>query len=234
MSILKDKSKANASTRSTGMTQRERRDLSEGRIIAAAMKVIAQRGVSGATLAEIGERAGYSRGLPAHLFGNKDLLLAECMKRMMVDYWTDDFPEIGTIDPFAALVTVIERWTTSLKELPDRPRAHLLLVQEALASDAANLYPEFVPVARQLISGSENRLYAYILTGQDRNEIRRDIDARFEATVIHSTLRGVTQRWLVDPESIDLEDFTRKFVERLRATLLAQPHNSNLQDKQSK
>lgn len=230
MAIPKEKSKTNSSNRSTGMTQRERRDLSEGRIIAATMKVIAQRGVSGATLAEIGERAGYSRGLPAHLFGNKDLLLAECMKRMMVDYWTDDFPEIGTLDPFDALVTVVERWTTSLTQLPDRPRAHLLLVQEVLASDAEERYPKFVPVARQLSGGSENRLYAYILTGQDRNQFRRDIDARFEATMIHSTLRGISQRWLVNPEAIDLEDFTQKFIERLRATLLIHSETGPAQD----
>ncbi len=222
MSTANTQPRKSAGPRSTGMTQRERRELSERRVISAALKVIAQHGVAGATLAEIGETAGYSRGLPAHLFGNKDMLLAECMRRLMFDYWTDRFPEIGSDGPFATLVTAVDRWLHELTELPERPRAHLLLLQEAAARDAETIYPEFVPVARTLVKGSQSRLYAYILAGQDSNEIRPEIDAKFESLIIHTTLRGVSQRWLINDQSVCITDFRDKYIEYLKDRLLIQ------------
>jgi len=51
-----------------------------GAIMSAALTAIARRGVAGASLADIGEaRRVQPRGCRAHLFGNKDRLLAECL-----------------------------------------------------------------------------------------------------------------------------------------------------------
>ncbi len=57
-------------------TQVERREESERVLLAAASEVIAERGINGASLTVIGERAGMSRGLPTHHFGSKDALVA--------------------------------------------------------------------------------------------------------------------------------------------------------------
>ena len=51
-------------------TQSDRRDTAEARILDAALRIVAERGTDGMTLAEVGEAAGYSRGLPAHYFGS--------------------------------------------------------------------------------------------------------------------------------------------------------------------
>lgn len=56
-------------------TQGERRAEAEHRLLEAAMGIVAQRGTVRMTLAEVGEAAGYSRGLPAHHFGSKAGLL---------------------------------------------------------------------------------------------------------------------------------------------------------------
>ena len=42
----------------------------------AAVGLLVERGIAGTTLASIGERAGYSRGLVTHRFGSKAGLLA--------------------------------------------------------------------------------------------------------------------------------------------------------------
>jgi len=56
-------------------TQHERREEAGRRILDSAMALVSEKGVAGMTLNEAGERAGYSRGLPAHHYGNKEGLL---------------------------------------------------------------------------------------------------------------------------------------------------------------
>ena len=55
--------------------QAERRAESDRRMMRAALKLIAEKGSSGISMAQIGLEAGYSRGLPAERFGNKVALL---------------------------------------------------------------------------------------------------------------------------------------------------------------
>jgi len=57
-------------------TQSDRREVAEGALLQAALSLIASRGVKGTTLAEVGEAAGYSRGIAAHYFKTKDGLPA--------------------------------------------------------------------------------------------------------------------------------------------------------------
>ena len=54
----------------TRRSHAERREEAERRLLEAAMEIVAKRGTVRMTLAEVGEAAGYSRGLPAHRFGN--------------------------------------------------------------------------------------------------------------------------------------------------------------------
>ncbi|HEY8545332.1 MAG TPA: helix-turn-helix domain-containing protein, partial [Acidimicrobiales bacterium] len=61
----------------SGRTQAERRASSERKLLDAAAKVIAERGTSSVSFADIAREAGCSHGLPGYLFGSKtDLLLA--------------------------------------------------------------------------------------------------------------------------------------------------------------
>jgi len=64
-----------APARSPRRTQAARREEAERRLLEAALGVVARRGSVRMTLAEVGEAAGYSRGLPAHRFGSKAGLL---------------------------------------------------------------------------------------------------------------------------------------------------------------
>jgi len=57
-------------------TQAERTALSDARMLDAAVALICERGSAGTTLKDVGERAGYSRGLASYRFGNKGGLFA--------------------------------------------------------------------------------------------------------------------------------------------------------------
>ncbi len=202
------------------LSQGERRARSERRIIQATLHAIAERGVAGASLAEIGERAGYSRGLPAHLFGNKDRLLAECLKRLMLDFWIGDLPEAPEQAAFATLSAAIRKWLHDLVTHSDLSRAHFLLLEEANVGEAEQTYPELVPLIREFVAGSEQRFRLYIEAGQRAGEIDPGLDAEFEALLIHTTLRGVSLRWLIGPGSIDIARFADRFIGRLERQML--------------
>ena len=54
------------------LTQSERPGLSDARMLEAAMQLIVERGTHNTTLKDVGERAGYSRGLASNRFGSKE------------------------------------------------------------------------------------------------------------------------------------------------------------------
>src|SRR6478735_10115427 len=56
-------------------TQEERRSEAERKLVSAAAELVAEIGPSRVTLANVGERAGYSRGLATHHFGSKGALM---------------------------------------------------------------------------------------------------------------------------------------------------------------
>ncbi len=56
-------------------TQQQRRDQAETALLNAAAELAVEYGVRSLTLARVGERAGYSRGIVTHHFGSKQALL---------------------------------------------------------------------------------------------------------------------------------------------------------------
>jgi AcrR family transcriptional regulator len=67
---------ARISPESPPRTQAERTALSDARMLDAAVQLIVERGAEGTTLKEVGELAGYSRGLAGYRFGSKAQLFS--------------------------------------------------------------------------------------------------------------------------------------------------------------
>jgi AcrR family transcriptional regulator len=200
-------------------TQGERRARSEGRIINAALKVIAARGVARMTLAEVGERAGYSRSLPAHLFGSKGHLLCECVRRMNADHWMAGLPEPGPAAGLDDLAVAVRRWIHELQTRTAFSRAYYALVQEANCEDADAHWPELSATVRAMVLGGQRRYAAYIQAAIDRGDAAPGLNAEREALMIHAALRGVGLQWLIRPDSVDLAAFRDRVlagVDRLR------------------
>ncbi|HQP20056.1 MAG TPA: helix-turn-helix domain-containing protein, partial [Phenylobacterium sp.] len=65
-------------------SQAERRDESERRLIEAAAGLVVEQGIGAATFANIGERAGYSRGLVTQRFGSKQGLIEAMIERLQL------------------------------------------------------------------------------------------------------------------------------------------------------
>ena len=72
--------KAPVKKTSKRMTQAERTALSDQRMFDAAITLISEHGTQKTTLKEIGELAGYSRGLANYRFGSKEAFLDELFR----------------------------------------------------------------------------------------------------------------------------------------------------------
>jgi AcrR family transcriptional regulator len=67
-------------------TQAERSDLSDRLMRDAAIELIVAQGTAATTLKDVGEQAGYSRGLAGYRFGSKDALFSFIVRSLGEDW----------------------------------------------------------------------------------------------------------------------------------------------------
>ncbi|MDR3513907.1 MAG: TetR/AcrR family transcriptional regulator [Caulobacteraceae bacterium] len=179
----------------TRRTQSERRDQSEKGLLTAAAELIAERGLGAATFDNIGQRAGYSRGLATQKFGSKqgliEALIAHLHARadaIFAERRVDEMPGLE------AIVAYVDNYLRNL-ETDGEVRAYFIMMAGAVA-DLSQVRAAFA-ASHQLV---ERRLEAMVLRGQAEGAIRPQIDADAAALMIGSLLLGLSMQWLVDPQ----------------------------------
>ena len=75
-------------------TQSERREQTRGALIDAAIALLMERGMQGASVQEICKRAGVTTGAIQHQFGSKTGLIAEVVETLFTSF-ADDIPATG-------------------------------------------------------------------------------------------------------------------------------------------
>lgn len=199
-------------------SQLDRRSEAEQRLLHAAAELIAEIGPARVTLANIGERAGYSRGLATHYFGSKGAM----MKRL-VDEVTAQFRRAIVDDgkPRSAaedLHSLTGTYFDVIADLQPVNRARLVLWADAVATGSPDIRPAMVAADRDF--------RAAIVTGIERGIAAGEIDAAVSpeglATVLIAMLRGVALESLLH-DDIDL-GACRREVEALLDQRLR--HNS--------
>jgi len=174
-------------------TQEQRRTEAEDALIQAAAELIAQGGSAAVTLAKVGERAGYSRGLANHHFGNK----ARLMERV-VETVTESFRRsISSLPPESSLrcrlASLIDSYFVAVQSLQPINRARLILIAEAMADEF-----EF---REAILEG--DRIFRSALTeafgcGMTSGELPQDTDPEGLAIATVALLRGVALQFFAD------------------------------------
>jgi AcrR family transcriptional regulator len=196
-------------------TQTERREKAERRMLQAAVGVLAEKGFAGLTLNEVGEAAGYSRGLPTHYFGRKDELLA-AMARFIVERFNkgmqlSQIPGAG--DGLAAVQRATDYYLESVARDPTTMRALLVILTEATS------HPDLFPAIVELNRSAVARFADQIRIGQTRGEILAEIDPDAHAVLILGELRGIAGHWLSDPQTINIDQIRAAFRRSLERSL---------------
>lgn len=194
-------------------TQQERVAESDKRMLAAALRLIAERGYRGTSLAAIGEAAGYSRGLVHERFGSKAGLLWALTKQIL-RAWNQESRSHGKertgID---ALCDMLDNHRRAIEE--DRGiRSFYALMFEALGP-TPDLQPEFRELHVRFRADIERLLRAGIKAG----EVRSDIDPKAQAALLLATQRGIAFQWLLDPSAFSLSGAYEEQKHNLRRAL---------------
>lgn len=202
------------STRGARKPHAQRRDEAERRMIAAAVRIVAERGLDNLTLAECGEAAGYSRGLAAHYFGSKEELTAAIALRIVERY--AERQRAAHTEGTSGLEGLCE----SVAFYLDSGRKDLVSLRafHAVLGSALQL-SELSAAVAELNRRSVDGFAAYIRRGIQEGEIRRDADPVAQATLILASLRGIMAQMLVDPRRIALAHIKRELLDNLRRSL---------------
>jgi AcrR family transcriptional regulator len=102
------------------LTQDERRERSESRMLAAAIDLFARQGSGRTTLVEIGKVAGYTHGLVGHRFGSKSGLVRRLIKNLQRDFTRRQITEAA--EQAALLLAVLRgiemQWSQEPSAIP--------------------------------------------------------------------------------------------------------------------
>jgi len=199
----------------TRPTQAERREKAELAILAAALGIIADRGIDELTLAEAGVAAGYSRALPAHYFESKDAALV-ALSNFVVDRYLNcvQRQEPGR----EGLEGFLERLEHYFDDGAKNSR--VLRAFHAIMG-AAPGKPELAKSLSRLAEESKATFAGFMRQGIERGEIRTDIVPEIEAVWILASLRGIMGQWLYDEAKTPLPQVRDAFVSSVRRALQA-------------
>jgi AcrR family transcriptional regulator len=181
-------------------------DAAREALIEAASNLFAERGYHDSSVAEIGARAGVSRGLVNHHFGSKENLLTAVIEAHIHD-WEHHVvaPAIVGKRGLEALRAII----FAHLELSKRQPVHMLLLYRLMAeaADPRNTIDQEFAALHKRWRELGRRWWD---EGIEDGEINPAIDQDANASLIIGAVRGMTFDWLTAPE-FDLDAAYEQF-----------------------
>ncbi|TDG15342.1 TetR/AcrR family transcriptional regulator [Seongchinamella unica] len=196
------------------MTQAERTALSDRRMFKAAIELINERGTQKTTLKEIGERAGYSRGLANYRFGSKDGLMMELFEQFD-SVWKEHLENyVAGRQGLDALQQAACALRDFLKKESSYMRAMYLLWYECLGHDT-----EMRRALAQHHDVYRADARRWIEQGIASGAVRPEVDAAQAATHYCAFVFGIVYQWLVNAEALDLDAVFDSYIDSTIANL---------------
>ena len=177
------------------------RERARENILDAAILLFSERGVAGASIAEITSRAGVAQGLVNYHFGGKDQLVAA-----VIDRWFDTVIGFAQVEgtPDECLAAVIDGALMATAFAVPLQRAVLAMQQQ--------------PSTHRLFAESEERHAAGVTAAEDAVRAlfraRGAADPALEEVMLRSALEGVFVKFAVYGDTYPLED-ARRWLHRL-------------------
>lgn len=195
------------------LSQAQRSNLSESRILAAAVRLIVERGLGGTHLTDVGLQAGYSRGLAAMRFGTKAQLIAR-VARHGVAIWLERLDAaVHRKRGLQAVFAAIDAQSLWMVENPSEMRALYLIVFQSF--DPSSEYRFDV---EHLVAAQRRDMSRWLREAHADGHISASIDLDQEVQQILATMLGFVYQSLVDA-SVDITGMHAKLKADIRARL---------------
>lgn len=206
---------ASAPTESLKRTQAERTAQSDGLMLDAAIRLIVERGTAGTHLKDVGEMAGYSRGLASYRFGNKAGLFTFIIHAVGEQWLRELGVAVQGKEGLDAILAAIDAHYRFVSEAADQIRAFYVLWFDSIGPD---------PALKHVIAGIHERrrrdVEAWITTGIEVGNIRDDANVRAVAEQFCASIIGIVYQWLVTPEAKDhIKDLHAGLKQQMIGTL---------------
>lgn len=186
-------------------TQTERREEAEAKLIEAAIKLVAQTGYDSFSLAELGDRAGFSRGLPAHYFGKKEEMLSAVVRQICDTFNRRVLDDQTSGTGLAGIENAIRLYLEGPQDHPTAVKAlHVIL-------GASLTRPELRENVQRLTRRGRSFFADQIRYGIEKGEIRPDADPESCAVAIFAFLRGTVLTHLMNAD-FDLKQVGEQFI----------------------
>lgn len=189
----------------------------------AAVKLIVERGTSGTTLKEVGELAGYSRGLASARFGTKAALYSFIVKAVG-DEWLDTLRgAVREQSGLAAICAATDAHYRFVRDGAERIRAFYSLWFDSIGPDAD---------LKQVISNVHERrqrdVEVWIVQGIECGNVRADVDVAAVAQQFCAAIIGIVYQWLVTPDAHQhIEELHRGLKQQMTRALSAQEYTGD-------
>jgi AcrR family transcriptional regulator len=191
--------KVRAKPRAVRRTQAERTALSDARMFDAAMQLIVEQGTHATTLKEVGERAGYSRGLASSRFGSKDALFGQLVLHFNTSWTRELANKVGTRGGAQACLAALRAVEGFLASHSGYMQAMYILWFESISSH--NDVRDHLSAYHEIYRGD---VAHWVEEGIASGEIDASVDAECYAFGFCSFIFGTIYQWLVAPDNVDL------------------------------
>ncbi len=178
-------------------TQQERRVEATDALLAAAAELFAERGVAETSLADIGARAGRSRGLASHHFGSKAMLVAELVLRCQRSFMTK-FLSTTSKTGLDTVLHFVDVYLESFVDPEPERRAFVVLWGSTFPRRSA------IPALIQADERARVVIAGCITQGREDGSIAPETDGDAAAVAILALLRGVAAQVVTGPKTIDV------------------------------
>lgn len=207
-------------TDSSRRTQAERTALSDNRMLQAAIRLIVERGTAGTTLKEVGELAGYSRGLASYRFRNKAGLWSFII-HAVGDEWLQTMGEaVQDKVGLAAIHAATDAHYRFVRDAAEHIRAFYILWFDSIGPDA-----ELKRVIANIHERRRRDLEAWIKGGISQGSVHDGVDARAVAEQFCAAIIGIVYQWLVTPTATrQIRDLHEGLKNQMTRALAAPAH----------
>lgn len=182
----------------TTRTQAERTALSDSLMLDAAVRLIVERGAEGTTLKEVGELAGYSRGLAGYRFGSKANLFSFIVRSVGEEWLHELGRAVEDKVGLDAITAATDAHYHFVLEAADRIRAFYILWFISIGPDV-----EFKQVIAHVHERRQEDVEAWIRRGIATGTVKEDVDVRGVADQFCAAIIGIVYQWLVTPDAHD-------------------------------